>query len=140
MTKPNNTAQRDQSRAQAPLRSIDAELRKISEDAAPGSFLEKVRYWQREGLDAPTFAYALVMDMLARIQKLSLQIEEAFAGQLFLPNLAPDAPANRRRTEACLAEHNRVAKLLGDIIGLMIPLNRIARATTDSAPESQKGG
>src|SRR5580698_2008465 len=106
MTKPSNTTQRDQSRAQPPLRSIDTELRKIAEDAAPGSFLEKVRYWQREGLDAQTFAYALIMDMLARTQKLSVQIEEAFAGQLFLPNLAPDAPANRRRTQACLAEHS----------------------------------
>ncbi len=139
MAKPNNTAQRDQRRAQAPLRSIDTELRKIAEDAAPGSFLEKVRYWQREGLDAQTFAYALIMDMLARTQKLSVQIEEAFAGQLFLPNLTPDARANRQRTQACIAAHNRVTKLLGDIIDLMTPLSRIARATTDSAPESQTG-
>jgi hypothetical protein len=139
MTKRNNTAQRDQRRAPGPLRSIDAELRKIAENAAPGSFLENVRHWQQEG-DAQTFAYALIMDKLARVQKLSVQIEEAYAGQLFLPNLAPDAPANRRRIQACLAEHNRVTKLLGDIIDLIVPLSRISRAKADLAPESQKRG
>jgi hypothetical protein len=39
----------------------------------------------------------LVLQLLARIDRLSRRVDEAFSGQPFLLNLPPTAPANRRR-------------------------------------------
>jgi hypothetical protein len=54
----------------------------------------------------------------ARIERLGEQIDEAFAGQPFLPNLPPDAPANRRRFNTFLQEDKQVTKLLAHALEL----------------------
>jgi hypothetical protein len=48
----------------------------------------------------------------ARLERLAEKIDEAFAGQPFLSTIAPDAPANSRRFNAYLKEHEQVTKLL----------------------------
>ncbi len=53
-----------------------------------------------------------MMDRLAVLNR-ERQEEAKAAGQPFLPNSGPDAPANRRRVNTFLQEHMQVTKLLG---------------------------
>lgn len=53
-----------------------------------------------------------IEDLLARCASLSSQIDSAFGGQAFLPELGPLDPANQRRFWACFHEHRKVTKLL----------------------------
>src|SRR4051812_45867420 len=62
-----------------------------------------------EGLNA---ARSQLLTVFGRIERMSQQIDMAFAGQMFLPDLAPDAPANRRRVMSFLKAHAHVWKLL----------------------------
>lgn len=48
---------------------------------------------------------SVTLTWLQRSQRLALKIDEAFAGEPFLPNLAPTAPANKRRFRAFCAMH-----------------------------------
>lgn len=59
-----------------------------------------------------------LLRLFERIERLAERIDEAFSGQPFLPNLAPDAAANRRRVKVFLEEHRRVTKLLGQALEL----------------------
>jgi hypothetical protein len=61
-----------------------------------------------------------LLKLLMRIDRLSEQVDEAFAGQPFLPNLPPTAPANRRRFEAYLREHVQLTNLLCRALDLWI--------------------
>jgi len=62
----------------------------------------------------------LVLQLLARIDRLSRRIDEAFSGQPFLLNLPPTAPANRRRFNAYFEFHKRVTKLFFSVIDLYL--------------------
>jgi hypothetical protein len=62
----------------------------------------------------------LVLQLLARIDRLSRRIDEAFSGQPFLLNLPPTAPANRRRFNAFFEHHKKVTKLLFTAIELYL--------------------
>ncbi len=53
-----------------------------------------------------------------RIQRLGEQIDEAFAGQVFLPNHGPTSPANRRRFNTLIGFHKKRLELLGDAMEL----------------------
>ena len=53
-----------------------------------------------------------IRDLLARCASLSSQIDFAFGGQAFLPDVDPLDPANQRRFRACFHEHRKVTKLL----------------------------
>ncbi len=70
-----------------------------------------------EGLQAARFQ---LLNLFARIERLGEQIDEAFGGQPFLPDVPPDAPANRRRFNTCLEEHKQVAKLLAHAVELWL--------------------
>ena len=59
-----------------------------------------------------------LLKLFGRIERLGEQIDEAFAGQPFVPNLSPVAPANRRRFEAFLHEQKQVTILLGRALEL----------------------
>ncbi len=52
-----------------------------------------------------------LVKLFAHIERLDEQMDEAYAGQPFLPNLAPDAPANQRRFNAYLENRKQVTKL-----------------------------
>jgi hypothetical protein len=73
---------------------------------------------QQAGLDGLSAAQCRLLRVLGRIERMSQQIDEAFAGQMFLPDLAPDAPANRRRAMTFLKAHTQVSQLLGFAITL----------------------
>jgi hypothetical protein len=62
----------------------------------------------------------LVLQLLARIDRLSRRVDEAFSGQPFLLNLPPTAPANRRRFNAFFEQHKKVTKLLFSAIELYL--------------------
>jgi hypothetical protein len=62
-----------------------------------------------EGLQAVRWQ---LLRVFGRIERFGEQIDEAFAGQPFLPNLPPHAPANRRRFEAFLREQTKMTNLL----------------------------
>jgi len=59
-----------------------------------------------------------LLRLFGRIERFAGAIDEAFSGQPFLPNLAPDAPANRRRFKVFLEEHRQVMKLFGQALEL----------------------
>lgn len=65
-----------------------------------------------DGAEELTQIRVHTLDLLARCAKLSRQIDSAFGGQAFLPDLGPLDPANQRRFWACFHEHRKVTKLL----------------------------
>ncbi|MFZ0807955.1 MAG: hypothetical protein WAN03_17310, partial [Candidatus Sulfotelmatobacter sp.] len=56
-------------------------------------------------------ARAQIIELLVRIQRLKKLSDHAFEGRIFLPSLAPDAPANRRRFSAYVEQQRQVLKL-----------------------------
>ena len=56
----------------------------------------------------------------AATHALGAQIDEAFGGQPFLPDVPPDAPANRRRFNTYLEELKQVTNLLGQAVELWL--------------------
>jgi hypothetical protein len=67
---------------------------------------------QQVGLEKLHVARVQVLRSMARLQRFGEKIDEAFAGQPFLSNIAPDAPANRRRFKTYLKQHRQVTRLL----------------------------
>ena len=53
-----------------------------------------------------------LIEFFALLEHSAAAIDAAFAGEPFLPDLPPDAPANRRRFNAYLEQHRQVSKLL----------------------------
>jgi hypothetical protein len=66
----------------------------------------------RVGLDALEAPRLQALRLLLRTERLAQKIDEAFGGQPFFLNLAPTAPANRRRFNAYIELHRKTAKLL----------------------------
>ena len=66
----------------------------------------------RVGVDGLHAARFQLLQLFARIERMYQRIDAAFAGQPFLPNVAPNAPANTRRFNAYFARHNQATKLL----------------------------
>jgi len=70
------------------------------------------------GLDASLAAQCQLVKLFTRIERIFEQIDEAFAGEPFLPGIAPTAPLNRQRFNAYLEGHGRAMKLFGRAIEL----------------------
>jgi len=70
-----------------------------------------------QGLQAARFQ---LLNLFARIERLGAQIDEAFGGQPFLPDVPPDAPANRRRFNTYLEELKQVTNLLAQAVELWL--------------------
>jgi hypothetical protein len=62
-----------------------------------------------DGLQATRFQ---LLELFTTIERMYEHIDAAFPGQAFLPNLAPDAPANTGRFNAYFARHKQATKLL----------------------------
>lgn len=77
---------------------------------------------QEAGPDAVEESRIRVLRMLKRIDRVHVKIDKAFDGQAFLPNLAPDAPANRRRFNAYFRSHRDIFKLVSRGIQLYLIL------------------
>lgn len=73
---------------------------------------------EREGLDRMLPPRMYLVKLFARIEQLSADIDEAFAGQPLLLDRAPDAPANVARCKACLRLHKENTDLLGRALEL----------------------
>jgi hypothetical protein len=50
--------------------------------------------------------------VFGRLERLAKKIDQAFGGEPFLPDLAPDDPANLHRFYAFFNQHARVSRLL----------------------------
>ena len=70
-----------------------------------------------QGLQA---ARLQLLNLFARIERLGAQIDDAPGGQPFLPDMPPDAPANRRRFNTYLEELKQVTNLLGHAVELWL--------------------
>jgi hypothetical protein len=116
--KSNPTPLKAQTRTQTP-RSIEIETTKMSENAAPDVFLESAEYWQRRNLDARKLAQMLSMKLLVRTDNLFGQIAEAFAGQPFIPDIAPDDAKNQHRFTAYITDCMLVSKLMHRAVDLI---------------------
>jgi len=62
-----------------------------------------------EGLEAGRFQ---LLKLFGRIERLHEQIDRAFGGQPFLPNVPPDSPANQRRFNAFFENHRKATRWL----------------------------
>ena len=67
---------------------------------------------ESEGENALRRARVLVVKSIGRCERLSLQVDEAFGGQLFFPDIRPDAPENVRRFNAYISRQWEISKLL----------------------------
>ena len=63
-------------------------------------------------------ARARIIKLLVRIRHLKNLSDHALEGRIFLPNLAPDAPANRRRFSAYVEQQRQVLKLTHKTVDL----------------------
>jgi hypothetical protein len=73
---------------------------------------------QQLGLEGLQAARTQLLKLFGRIERFGGQIDLAFSGQAFLPNVPPDAQANRRRFNAYFEQHRQVTKLLGQALEL----------------------
>jgi hypothetical protein len=67
---------------------------------------------QQGGLEGLQAARWQLLKLFARIERLGEHIDRAFAGQPFLSDMAPDAPANLRRFKTYVELHKQTTKLL----------------------------
>jgi hypothetical protein len=75
---------------------------------------------QRVGVDGLHAARFQLLKLFALLERMQERIEEAFAGEPFLPNLPPDVPANTRRFNAYFGRHKQATKLLSRALDLWI--------------------
>jgi hypothetical protein len=74
----------------------------------------------RVGVDGLHAARFQLLKLFATIERMYEHIDAAFAGQPFLPNLAPDAPANTRRFNYYFARVQQATKLLTRALDLLM--------------------
>ena len=67
---------------------------------------------QDEGFEEVRTAQIELVRLFGRIERMAEKIDQAFGGEPFLPDLAPDDPANIHRFDAFFRQHSRVSKLL----------------------------
>lgn len=65
------------------------------------------------GLDGLQAARLALVRLFGRIERMHQQIDIAFGGQPFLPDLSATCPANRRRFNTFFRQHEKVTQLLG---------------------------
>jgi len=68
-----------------------------------------------EGLDA---SRPYILNLFARIERITEKVDDAFAGQPFWPDLPPDAPAYRRRFKAYNELHEEAVELFSRALEL----------------------
>ena len=73
---------------------------------------------QQVGLEGLRVVRWRLLKLFGRIERFGEQIDEAFAGQPFIPGLSPLHPINRRRFEAFLHEQKQITNLLGRALEL----------------------
>jgi hypothetical protein len=57
-------------------------------------------------------ARVMIVQMIGRCERLAEQLDNAFNGQPFLPNIRPEAPENVRRFNDYISRHWEILKLL----------------------------
>ncbi len=91
----------------------DKRIRSIREErSAAQQALKEAIESQQSGLEGLQAARSQLLKLFGRIERLGDQIDAAFGGQAFLQELAPTAPANRRRFKIYFEEHSQVTGLL----------------------------
>ena len=74
--------------------------------------IDTLRQWN---LEAEGFSRLLLADVLTRVYRLFERIEQAYAGQPFLPGIAPDSAPNQQRAKAHFEDLRRATELLHDV-------------------------
>jgi hypothetical protein len=90
----------------------------LEQQSAAQRVLAKAIERERLGLEGLPPARFQLVKAFGRIERMGEQIDRAFAGQPFLPNVGPASPANRRRFNAYLEFHSKVTRLLEKAIEL----------------------
>jgi hypothetical protein len=88
------------------------------QQSAAQRVLAKAIERERLGLEGLPPARFQLVRTFGRIERLGEQIDRAFAGQAFLPNVGPANPANQRRFNAYVECHRKLIGLLGKAIEL----------------------
>ena len=73
-------------------------------------------------LDLRARIWSMIHEVLERARALSDEIDETFAGRLFLDHLPPDAPENIRRVGTCIGYHKKVTSLLFNAVHMEVLL------------------
>jgi hypothetical protein len=88
--------------------------------------------WAAEGIDLRIMAQLLICQLFERAHHMHGAIAEAYAGQPFNNNLAPDSPENQRRFRSYIDSHKAVSSFLFDLID-------VTMAASDSRADSGSG-
>ncbi|MGA9391592.1 MAG: hypothetical protein WBV69_14220 [Candidatus Sulfotelmatobacter sp.] len=78
---------------------------------ADGEWRKRSPASQEEKLESLLAMRSSLMKFFELLQHTGAQIDAAFAGQPFLPDLRLDAPANKRRFNAYLEQNEEIVKL-----------------------------
>ena len=81
------------------------------------------------GLNAKEYTVSLAWEFLIRTRDFLRQSHQEFGDRLFLPNLPPEAPENRRRFNAYVADCLQGLELLGKAISLVSITSSMAEGT-----------
>jgi hypothetical protein len=73
---------------------------------------------QKMGLDGLTVVRYQLLKVFGRIARMQEQIDTAFAGRAFWPDLSPMCPANIRRFDAFVGRQRETNKMMGRAIEL----------------------
>jgi hypothetical protein len=87
--------------------------RAVKSDDITDPFLRHAVENKVMGLDGLQAARLALVKLFGRIERMSQEIDLAFGGQPFLPDLPPTCPANRRRFNTFARQHEKVTQLLG---------------------------
>ena len=102
----------------------------------PEGLFDSARWWVRQGLDEWNYAQLAILDIMIRSHSLSDAIAEAFTGQVFWLDKAPDSQENMRRLNAYVEYQLLAGKLLGLGIELAGRFNQRPTKPTASAPKT----
>ena len=94
---------------------------------------------RRQRSDELTQAQVHLAHLLERCRQLSEQLDTAFGGQAFLPDIPPDAPANVRRFNSYLQRHWRISRLLFNVLSLCRISQALETARFQSLLASKSG-
>jgi hypothetical protein len=87
------------------------------------------------GIDCMALPRSHVLKLFDRVQRVHVEIEEAFSFQMFAPDLPADGPVNRNRSTAYLRAHMQRTELLRKAIELWLLTFGLSAGGSNNLPD-----
>jgi hypothetical protein len=97
--------------------------------------IDNLRQWS--GIDCMALPRSHVLKLFERTEHIDAQIEEAFAFEMFVPDLPPQGPINRERYTAYLRAHMQKTELLGKAIELWLLTFGVSSRASSKQPDQR---